>query len=422
MVTDPDKLDFGALVRPGERVACGQCAAEPVVLTRALMAQRHRVGGRFSVFLGSTWSDTFQPGHADVVDFRAYCGSGANRALAEAGVLDVLCCQYSEFAMALGAGGPSQVDVLLLQLAPADSMGRYSLSVAHEYLVPLVDSARFVIAEVNAAAPWTHGSRYLLDEDIDVLVHTDRPLLEASPASPNDADRAIARHVASCIDDGATLQLGLGALPDAILAQLGDRRHLGIHSGAIGDAVADLTERGVVTNERKSIDRGVAVTGVMMGSRRINAFAHLNPGVQFRATSYTHDAVTLASLDRLVAINSAIEVDLTGQINAEVAGGTYLGAVGGALDFIRGARASRGGLSIVALPSRARARGRIVSRLDGPVSTSRSDASLIVTEYGIADLRGASLDQRTQRMLAIAHPDDRAGLEESLSTTRTCQA
>jgi len=413
---DAEQLDLARWIRPGDRVAWGQCAAEPLVLTRALMAQRHRVGGRFGVFVGAGWHDTLDPSCADVVDLSAYCGTGTIRALAEANVLDVLPCHYSDFERALGRGGPNTVDVLLLQLAPAGPDGRYSLSVAHEYLVPLVDSARLVIAEVNAAAPWTHGERSLGEDDIDVLVRTERPLLELPRAAPSPTNIAIARHVASCIEDGATLQLGIGSLPEAVLAQLHDRRDLGIHSGAVGDAVADLTERGVVTNARKTLDAGASVAGVMMGSRRIHDFAHRNAALQFRATSYTHAASTLAAIDRLVAINSAIEVDLTGQVNAEVASGRYLGAVGGALDFIRGARLSRGGLSIVALPSRAGPHSRIVAQLSGPISTPRSDAALIATEHGIADLRGASLSQRVQRMLSIAHPDDRDALARAAAT------
>jgi len=418
VVDDPGRLDIAAVVRPGDRVAWGQGAAEPLPLTRALMAQRHRVGGRFGVFVGATWSDTLDPSHSDVVDFQSYCGAGRNRRLAEAGVLDILCCHYSAFERALGPGGTNRVDVLLLQLAPPGSDGRYSLAVSHEYLVPLVDSARVVVAEVNAAAPWTHGVRSLSAQDIDILVRTDRPLLEASQAEASEEDAAIARHVSSLVEDGATLQIGIGTLPEAVLRHLCGHRDLGIHSGAIGDAVADLTEQGVITNARKSVDRGVTVCGVMMGSRRVHEHAHRNLAVQFRPTSYTHDLRTLAAIDGLVAINSAIEVDLTGQINAELAGGRYVGAVGGALDFMRGAGLSRGGLSIVALPSRSKGVSRIVAALDGPVSTPRSDAALIVTEHGIADLRGASVAQRIRRLLHIAHPDDRAALEQRIGSTR----
>jgi acetyl-CoA hydrolase len=410
--TKLETLDFSALLRPGDRVAWGQAAAEPVLLTRALMQQRHRIGGRFSVFMGATWSDTLDPTFADIVDFQSYCGSGTNRLLADAGVLDVLSCHYSDLPAALGAGGANAVDVLLLQLAPPGPDGRFSLSVAHEYLTPLVDSARLIVAEVNAQAPWTYGERSLGLEDIDVLVRTDHPLVDPARATGSTQEEIIAERVAGLIDDGATLQAGIGALPEAVLARLGERNHLGLHTGALGDAAAGLIECGAVTNERKALDRGVSIAGLMMGSGKVHRLAHRNPQIQFRSTAYTHGLATLAALRGLVAINSAVEVDLSGQVNAEVAAGRYVGAVGGALDFARGAHAA-GGLSIIALPSRSGRYSRIVSRLDGPVSTPRSDAAFIVTEHGVADLRGTSLRQRQQRMLDVAHPEDRALLERA---------
>ena len=209
------------------------------------------------------------------------------------------------------------------------------------------------------------------------------------------------------IEDGATLQFGLGALPEAILGQLADRRDLGVHSGAIGDQVAALMQSGVINNARKSIDRGVSIAGIMFGSQRLHDFAHNNPQIQFRSSSYTHGPGVLAQIERFTAINSAVEVDLSGQINAEVAAGAYVGAVGGAVDFLRAAHYSRGGLPIVALSSTAGKHSRIVAKLNGPVSTPRSDAGIIVTEYGVADLRGATLGERARRLLAIAHPEHR---------------
>jgi acyl-CoA hydrolase len=414
-----DDIDFSALIRPGDRIAWGQCSAEPLVLTRALMAQRHRIGGRFSVFLGMMWSDTVRPEHTDVVDFASYIGGGTNRALMQAGVLDVLCCHYSDFVLALGPGGANQVDVLMLQVAPPGPDGRYSLSAAHEYLVPMIDTARLVIAEVNQAAPWTYGARSLAAADIDVLVNSDRPLLNAPASEPTAVDLAIGRHIASLIEDGATLQIGVGALPDAVLACLCDHRDIGIHSGALTDGVAVLTEMGVVTNARKSLDRGVTIGGVLMGGPRLSAHVHLNPLVQMRPTTHTHSTRILAALDRFVAINGAVEVDLTGQVNAESAGGRYVGAVGGALDVVRGARASHGGFSVFGLPARAGARSRIVAQVQGPVSTPRSDVGYVVTEYGIADLRGATVAQRIDRLLAIAHPEDRAALAATVGVSRS---
>lgn len=407
---DLHSLRLCEVIRPADRVAWGQSAAEPVALTRALVAQRHTFGGRIRVFLGTSWTDTVRPEHADAIDFQAWGGGGTNRALAQEGLLDVFCCHYSDLAFALGPDGPNQVDVLLLQVAPKNAQGFYSLSVAHEYLVPLLDSARLVIAEVNAAAPWTYGGRLVRDEDLDLVVHTDRPLPLPPATAPSATDLAVARQIAALVDDGVTLQLGVGSVPDAVLRQLGDRRDLGVHSGALTDGLVDLLEAGVITNARKPVDTGVTVGGVLMGGSRLMAHAHQNPRVQLRETTYTHAASTLSQQHRLCAINGAVEVDLTGQVNAEVAAGRYVGAVGGALDFMRGARLSRGGASVIGLPARAGTRSRIVARLSGPVSTPRSDVQYVATEFGIADLRGATLAQRVARMLAISHPDDRATL------------
>lgn len=405
-----DDFDIARHVRPGDVVAWGQGGGEPLTLTQALVARRAAVGGRFTVMIGASWSDTLAPEHADVIDVISYCGTGGNRKLAEAGMLDVLPVHYSQFAQAL-AHGPNRVDVLLLHVAKVPGEDAYSLSIAYEYLVPLLATARVVIAEVNAQAPSTCSTTRLRASDFDVIVPTDRAPLELARAQAGDVEWRVARHAASLIEDGATLQCGMGALPEAILAALGDRRDLGIHSGTIGDAVADLCEQGVITNARKPVDRGVTVAGTMMGTRRVYAFAHANPAVQFRPTTYTHDIDVLARIDRFTAINSAIEVDLTGQVNAEVAGGRYVGAVGGSIDFLRGAARARGGLPLIALPSTARGASRIVARLGGPVSTPRADAGVIVTEHGIADLRGLTLRQRVRRMLELAAPALRASLE-----------
>lgn len=405
----PDSLDLSAIVRPGDNVMWGQASAEPLPLTQAMMAQRHAIG-RCNVFLGVTYSDTLKPEYADCVSFSAYCGAGGNRVLAKAGKLDILPVHYSQLP-GLIQSGRLKVDVLMLQLAPADAAGNYSLSMAHEYLIPALDAARVVIAEVNDQAPWTFGERPVCEDDLDYIVRTSRPPLELRHPQPGEAELGVARHVAGLVEDGATLQFGLGALPEAILSALAGRRDLGIHSGAIGDKAADLMEAGVITNARKSIDRGVTVAGVMFGSRRIQQFCHRNPAVQFRSNAYTHNPEVLARIERFAALNTAIEVDLSGQINAETAGGVYVGAVGGALDFLRGAHRSKGGLPIVALPSTAGKASRIVAKLSAPVSTPRSDAGFIVTEYGVADLRGAPLSERPRRMIAIAHPDFREQLE-----------
>jgi acyl-CoA hydrolase len=412
-ILESDSLNFADIVRDGDSVLWGQAAAEPIMLTRSLMAQRHSVG-RFSAFVGITWSDAALVPFTDCVSFRSYCGGGTNRGLAKAGLLDILPCHYSQLGAMIQAG-QLVVDVLLLQLAAPNSEGQYSLSLAHEYLVPAIDSARIVVAEINDQAPWTFGERTLVEADIDFAILTSHAPLRPPHALPSETEGRVARRVADLIEDGATLQFGIGVIPEAVLAQLSNRRDLGVHSGALVDQVAVLAQAGVITNARKSIDRGVSVAGVIMGGEALCEYAHLNPHVQFRSSQYTHASEVLAGIDRFVAINSAIEVDLTGQINAETVNGVYVGAVGGAPDFLRGAHRSRGGLPIIALPSAAGSAesrtSRIVAKLNGPVSTPRSDAGLIVTEHGVADLRGLSLAQRIPRMLAVADPQFREALQ-----------
>jgi acetyl-CoA hydrolase len=404
-------LHFAELIRPGDTVVWGQACAEPLTLTERLMDQRAEIGS-FRCFLGIPASGTVRPEHADHVRFVSYCGTGTNAALARAGALDVVPVHYSTLPDLL-THGPLRADVVLLQLPPADQRGRYSLGLADDYFSAAIGTARVVIAEVNDQVPRTCGRRVLTGTDLDVLVRTSRPPAELAPRRADEVTQRIARNVAGLIEDGATLQFGIGALPEAVLAELADRRDLGVHSGLLSDAAAGLMEAGVITNARKSLDRGHTVAGVLMGTSQLFRFADRNPAIILADTGYTHNADVLAAQDRLTAINSAIEVDLSGQVNAELAGGGYVGAVGGAADFLRGAARSPGGLPIVALPAIARTSSRIVSRLSGPVSTARSDAGIVVTEFGLADLRGQPLRVRQERMLAIAHPDHRPGLEKA---------
>ncbi|MBR7890662.1 acetyl-CoA hydrolase/transferase family protein [Burkholderia multivorans] len=399
---------LSSLIRPGDTVMWGQSHAEPVTLMRALVAQRHSFK-RIRVFLGIGLADVLTPEHADAIDFLAYCGSGANRKLARANVLDILPAHYSQLPELIRSGA-LRIDVVMLQVSPPDEHGRYSLGLAREYLVEALKHARAIVAEVHPDVPWTYGGPFLRAADIDLLVTSDTPFSDAAETTPGPVEQAIGQHVASLVEDGATLQTGIGAIPDAVMAALHDKRDLGVHTGSIGDGIAALCEAGVVTNARKTIDAGITVGGVIIGSARVRRFAHRNPALELRGTEYTHNPHVLRRIERFTAINSAVEVDLTGQVNAEVVGGTYVGAVGGVGDFLRAAQASRGGVPIVALPSTAGAHSRIVTKLAGPVTVPRSDACVIVTEYGIADLRGLSLAQRVPKMIAIAHPDHRERL------------
>ncbi|WP_159911186.1 acetyl-CoA hydrolase/transferase family protein [Pantoea sp. 18069] len=424
MSTDALVQGLQALLRAGDTLWWGQATAEPLTLTRALVEHRHALarGGRLRVFVGIGVSDTLRPEQADVIDFLGYCAAGPHRKLAQAGVLDIVPSHYSHLP-GLIEGGVLPADVVLLQVSPPDDQGRYSLGLVHEYLPAALRKARVVIAEVNPAIPWTHGSVYLTADDFALLVDAEHPPLSLERSAPGPVEQAIAGHIAALLEDGATLQVGIGNLPEAVLSALHGHRDLGLHSGAVGDGIAALAEAGVLTNARKSLDAGVGIGGILMGSERLRNWAHRNAGFALRETGYTHDAQVLADSHKLAAINSAVEVDLTGQVNAEVVGATYVGAVGGAVDFLRGAARSRGGLPIVALPATAKGATRIVAQLSGPVSTPRSDAGLIVTEYGVADLRGQPLSRRVRRLIAIAAPEHRADLErQGHALLRQCGA
>jgi acyl-CoA hydrolase len=411
-VLPTEDLDLARWVRPGDTVIWGQACAEPLTLTETLFAQRHEIGG-FRAFLGIPASDTVRLEYADVVRFTSYCGTGVNARLHDAGVLDVLTADYSTFPELFGSR-QVPIDVALVQVPPALEDGTYSLGLASEYLSAAVDAARVVIAEVNDQLPSIRGTRRLHPHDLSAIVHTSRPPTEFVAPHGDAVTEAVATQVASLIEDGATLQIGIGSLPQSVLAQLTNHQDLGIHSGMLSDGVVDLVEAGVVTNTCKGWDAGITVGGLLMGTRRLFEWAAGDPTVQLRSTTYTHDLNILGSVERFVAINSAVEIDLLGQINTERLGSTYVGAVGGAVDFARGAARSPGGVAITALPSTGRGQSRIVQRLSGPASVPAEHAGVIVTEHGVTDLRGLAPAERARSLIRIAHPDHRADLERSL--------
>ncbi|GAB2482946.1 acetyl-CoA hydrolase/transferase family protein [Jatrophihabitans fulvus] len=406
-IDDVDLLDH---LRPGDAVHWAQACGEPRTLVELLT--RTAVPDGVRAFLGIAVANTLTAQAAARMTVSAYTGSGGNAALHAAGLLDILPVHYSELPRLI-ADGTIGADVVLLHLPPPDADGRFSLGTNRDHLVAAVRAARVVVAEVHDGVPAVEGGPYLARRDLDVVVPSRYPPVELARTPATDVQNRIGAQVAELVADGATLQFGVGALTDAVLGRLHGHRDLGIHSGMLCDGVVDLVEAGAVTGARKTVDPRVAVAGLLLGSRRIFDFADGNPAVRLLGTSYTHDHSVLAAQHRFTAINSAVEVDLTGQVNAEVAGGRYVGAVGGAMDFLRGAAASRGGAPVVMLPSTARGRTRIVSRLSGPVSTPRSDVRYVVTEHGTADLRGLGLEQRMAAMIEIAAPEHRQALAES---------
>ena len=404
LILDGDSaLDLTRWIRPGDGLVWGQACAEPVTLTAALTAQAPALGP-LTAFVGTTYADAFDPAAATDVRVRSYGASGRNRAWQEAGLLEVLPVHYSALPD-LFRRYRIPADVVLLSVAPPDAHGRYALGLADEYLSAALDVARVVIAEESPHVPRIAGARKLWLDDIDVLVRTDREPAGWVAPQPDDTDRALARQVAALIPDGAVVQIGIGSFPGAVLTALGQHNDLGIHSGLFADGIIDLVERGVVTNRTKPQDTGVSVAGVVMGSTRLVRWLHDNPAVALRDTECIHALDVLASIPSFTAVNTALEVDLTGQVNAEVAGGRYVGAVGGVVDFLRGAARADRGLPIVALPASRSGRSRIVGSLSGPVTIGRADVGIVVTQFGAADLRGIGPAERRERLLAICDPD-----------------
>jgi len=410
-----EDLDLGSIIRRDEQIVWGQGAGEPATLVEKLLEQRDRIG-HANVFLAGVRSRrTLKPEHADALSFTSFGAMGNLGSLARAGRLRVLPAHLSQVTSYFEQG-LIRADAVFVHLSTPDESGEYSFGIANDFQQAAIARARVVFAEVNDQLPWTYCDGRIDPARIDYVVRTSRPPVQVKPQAVGAIEERIARHVANYIDDGTTIQIGVGGIPDAVLAIIGDRRDLGFHSGLINDRVADLMEAGVVTNARKPIDTGITAAALLVGTDRLYRFAHRNRAIRLYTYMHTHRAEILSRLGKFVAINSAIEVDLTGQVNAEVASGEYIGGTGGQGDFVRGAQMASAGRSIIALPATARddTISRIVPHLaDGIVTTPRSDADLIVTEFGAAELRGQTLAERARRMAAISHPRFRASLEEA---------
>jgi acetyl-CoA hydrolase len=405
---DASSLDLARFIRPGDTVAVAQASAEPLTLTEALVAQADRLGA-ITAFIGSHWSDTFAPDRSPGVRYVSYGALGSNARLARAGRLEIVPCHYSQLPW-LFESATWRADVALLGLASGPD-GALNLGGAHGFALAAALRARTVIAEVNDRAPWLAGGELPANLRVDAALRTSRPLPAYPPSKIGAVEREIGRRTAVLIPDGATVQVGVGTVPDAVLEALAGHRDLGLHSGMLTSSVLPLIESGAVTNARKPVDTGATIIGLLIGDERLYAFANRNPAVRLAPPDYTHAVSVLARLPGLVSVNSAVEVDLLGRVNAEVAGGAYVGGVGGAMDFIRGAAAAPGGRAIIALPSVSRdgKTSRIVASC-ATVTTPAADADLVVTEWGVASLRGVSYPERTGRLIAVAHPDHRDAL------------
>ena len=408
-----EEIDLAGLLRPNDRLAWSAGPVEPVQLLGVLDRQLDRAP-QMSVLLNVSYQTAVDAARlASRATVTALGGASTNRRFQEIGALDVLPVNYSAMPD-LVTSGRLPIDVVLLQLAPDG--GAFNLSLMVDHVADAVPRARVVVAEINDLLPVTFGETRIETTDVDHVVHVSRPPFEVPSQTPRAIEREIATHVCRLIGDGATLQIGLGSLPDAVLESLTAKRDLGVHSGTLGDRVVDLVDAGVITNRKKPVDTGKCVTATLLGSERAYRWAHRNTLLEMRSPRYTHDILVHAEIPRLTGINTALEVDLTGQLNAEIAGGQNVGMIGGHGDFMRGCLKSRGGRGIIVMGATARngTVSRIVSTLNrGIVTTPRSDADTIVTEYGIAELRGRSVSERARQLIAIAHPDFRRTLSDA---------
>ena len=314
----------------------------------------------------------------------------------------------------LFTSGALPLDAVFVNATPPDAHGFCSLGVSVEAMHSAIRAARTVIVQLNRAMPRTLGESFIHVNDIDLAVEVDVPPYEHTVGAIGDVERRIGEHVADLVPNGATLQLGIGAIPAAVAAALRGKRDLGIHTEMFTDPVMDLVEAGVITGARKERNRGKLVTAFLMGSPRLYRFVHDNPMVEMRAVDFTNDTHVIRSFSRMVAINSAIEVDLTGQVVADSIGHRLYSGVGGQMDFIRGAARAEDGKAVIALPSTAAGgtRSRIVATLaaGGGVVTTRAHVRTVVTEWGVAELFGKSVSERARALTAIAHPDFRDDL------------
>lgn len=441
--------DAVGIVRSGHRVFVQGACATPTPLIEALVERGNQLNDVEIVHLhtyGPTpYTDAKWKGHFLL---RALFVAENTRAAVNAGRASYSPVFLSDVPALFAPGGQLPVDVAFIQVSPADAHGYCSLGSSVDVTWAAVDSATHVVALINPQVPRTHGSSFIHSSRLAHAVAWDKPLYEVERRTPDPIQTRIGEHIAEMVEDGATLQLGIGAIPDAVLQALSNHRDLGIHSEMFSDGVQDLVERGVITGARKALNRGKIVASFVVGSRRLLDFIDDNPMVEMRPSDYTNNSSIIRQFEHMVAINSAIQVDLTGQVCAESLGTTLYSGVGGQMDFLRGAALSPRGRPIIALPSTARVSSSMRSdapgaqpfptfpaelgapeTADGQVSrivpllspgaavtTSRAHVHYVVTEYGVAALHGRDLAERARSLINIAAPAFREQLEQAATS------
>ncbi len=400
-------------IHHGHRVFVGSGAGEPQCLVEALAARENLDDTEIVHIMTLGVAPYAEPKFDQRFRHNAFFIGANVREAVRQGRADYTPIFLSEIPR-LFHTGRIVIDVALIQVSEPDEHGYCSYGVSTDIVKSAAESARCVIAEVNSNTPRALGDCFINVRDIAALVPCDTPILEAPQGAPDEMSRSIARHIADLIEDGSTLQLGIGTIPDAVLHFLEDRRDLGVHTEMFSDGVISLVEKGVVTNKRKTFHRGKMIASFVLGSRKLYDFINNNPLIAFYPTEYTNDPFNIAKNDKMISINSAIEVDLTGQVCADSLGELFYSGIGGQVDFVRGASRSNGGKAIIALPSTAKDESisRIVPTLKpgAGVVTSRGDVQYVVTEYGAAYLHGKTIRERAMGLIQIAHPKFRPWL------------
>jgi acyl-CoA hydrolase/GNAT superfamily N-acetyltransferase len=402
------------VVRSGQHIFVGSGAAEPELLVERLTARADYLHAAEVIHIMTLGLAPYalSPVKEAFRHNAFFVGPNVREAVAT-GEADYTPIFLSEVGR-LFRTGRVPIDVALIQVTPPDEHGYCSLGVSVDIVKPAAECARVIIAEVNPRMPRTLGDSFIAADAIDVMVEHEAPVPEVTHPAPDDVSRAIGRWVSTLVEDGATLQIGIGTIPDAVLECLADKQDLGLHTEMFSDGSLALIESGVINNSRKTLHRGKIIATFVMGTQRLYDFVDDNPLVEFHPNDYVNDPFIIAQNERMVAINAAIEVDLTGQVCSDSLGHLFYSGIGGQVDFIRGASRSKGGRPIIALPSTAE--GGTISRIaphvkeGAGVVTSRGDVHYVVTEYGVADLYGRNARQRAMALIGVAHPDFRADL------------
>jgi 4-hydroxybutyrate CoA-transferase len=405
-----------ACVKPGDRVVFAHACGEPVALVDALVARAadlEHVEIDHMVTMGK--AEYCKPEYADSFFHKSLFVGATSREAVKDGRGDYIPVFFSEIPK-LFCEGYLPPDVVLVQVSPPDKHGFCSFGISVDYTKPAAQVAKTVIAQVNPKMPRTHGDSFIHVSEIDMVVECEQDIIELQPPRIGPVEEAIGKHIAGLVEDGSCLQLGIGGIPDAVLLFLHEKNDLGIHSEMFSEGVVDLYNEGVITNRNKTINRDKMAATFLMGTRRLYDFVDDNPAVNMFPVNVINDPFVIGQNDRVVAINSAIQVDVMGQVVADTMGAAQFTGIGGQVDFVRGAARSRDGKAIIALPSTAKrgAVSRIVAAIapGTAVTTMRADVDYIVTEHGVAHLRGLGLRERAEALIEIADPAFRDQIRE----------